>query len=116
MALSATIEKFPEDTAIVTLSGQMTFGSSLKVADFQIQELIKDGVTKLVVDLTGVDYMDSAGLGMLVYVFGSMREKIGELRVCGVSPRLNSLLRLTKTDTFLSIDPNRAVSLAALAD
>ncbi len=115
MPLSATIEKLPDATAVVTLSGQMTLGTSLKVADSQISGIIADGVTKLVIDMTGVDYMDSAGLGMVVYVFGAIREKQGTLRICSVAPRLQTLLQLTKTDTFLSIDQTRAESLAALA-
>ncbi len=114
MPLSATIEKLPDATAVITLSGQMTLGTSLKVADSQVQGLIGDGVTKMVIDLSAVDYMDSAGLGMLVYVFGTLREKTGILRICGVAPRLLSLLKLTKTDTFLSIDQSRSESLAAL--
>lgn len=114
MSLNATIEKLPGATAVVTLSGHMTLGTSLKVADSQIQGIITEGVTRLVIDLTAVDYMDSAGLGMLVYVFGTIREKMGALRLCGVAPRLLSLLQLTKTDTFLTIDHTRAESLAAL--
>ena len=114
MPLNATIEKLPASTAVVTLSGQMSLGTSLKVADSQIQGLITDGVSKLVIDLTAVDYMDSAGLGLIVYVFGALREKNGSLRICGVAPRLQSLLQLTKTDTFLAIDQTRTDSLAAL--
>ncbi len=113
MPLNATIEKLPDATAVITLSGQMTLGTSLKVADSQIQGLISGGVTKLVIDLAAVDYMDSAGLGLLVYVFGTLREKQGVLRICAVA-RLLSLLQMTKTDTFLFIDKSRADSLAAL--
>jgi anti-anti-sigma regulatory factor len=51
---------------------------------------------------------------MLVYAFGALREKNSSLRICGVAPRLLSLLQLTRTDTFLAIDPDRAESLAAL--
>jgi anti-anti-sigma factor len=58
--------------------------------------------------------MDSAGLGMIVFIFGTLREKQGALRICGVAPRLLTLLQLTKTDTFLAIDQTRADSLAAL--
>jgi anti-sigma B factor antagonist len=116
MPLNATIEKLPDATAVVTLFGQMTLGTSLKVADSQIQGLITGGVTKLVIDLAAVDYMDSAGLGMLVYVFGTLREKQGVLRICAVAPRLLSLLQLTKTDTFLFMDQSRADSLAALSE
>lgn len=116
MPLSATIEKLPDATAVVTLSGQMTLGTSLKVADSQISGIITDGITKMVIDLSAVDYMDSAGLGMVVYIFGTMREKGGALRICGVAPRLLTLLQLTKTDTFLGIDQTRSESLAALAE
>ena len=115
MPVDVTIEKLPEATAVITLSGHMTLGTSLKVADSQINGAISDGVTRMVMDLTGVDYMDSAGLGMLVYVYGTMREKSGTLRLCGVAERLRSLLQLTKTDTFLPIDASREESLAALA-
>lgn len=114
MPLSATIEKLPEATAVVTLSGQMTLGTSLKVADSQIHGAITDGFTRMVIDLTGVDYVDSAGLGMLVYAYGTLSAKNGGLRLCGVSARVLSLLQLTKTDTFLAIDPSREESLAAL--
>lgn len=114
MPLSATIEKLPEATAVVTLSGHMTLGSSLKVADSQINGAIADGVNRMVIDLSEVDYVDSAGLGMLVYTYGALSEKNGGLRLCGVCPRVLSLLQLTKTDTFLGIDRSREESLAAL--
>jgi anti-sigma B factor antagonist len=114
MPLNASIEKPSPSTAVVTLTGQMSLGTSLKVADSQILGLVKDGVSRLVIDLTAVDYMDSAGLGLIVYVFGTLREKNGTLRICGVAPRIQSLLQLTKTDTFLAIDQTRAESLAAL--
>lgn len=115
MPVDITIEKLPEATAVITLSGHMTLGTSLKVADSQINGAISDGITRMVMDLTGVDYMDSAGLGMVVYVYGTLREKTGTLRLCGVAPRLLSLLQLTKTDTFLPIDLSREESLAALS-
>jgi len=115
MLLTATIESLPEDTAVVTFAGPMTLGASLKMADSQVHAAISGGVTRMVFDLTGVDYVDSAGLGMLVYFFGAMSQKSGILRLCGVNDRVMSLLRLTKTDSFLSIDGSRSDSLAALA-
>jgi anti-sigma B factor antagonist len=114
MPLSATIEKLPAATAVVTLEGHMTLGSSLKLIDSQINAAIADGVTHMVIDLTGVDYVDSAGLGMLMYTYGTLNGKNGSLRLCGVGQRVMSLLQLTKTDAVLSIDPTRAESLAAL--
>ena len=114
MLMTATIERLPEATAVVTFSGAMALGTSLKIADSQVRAIIADGVTQLVFDLTAVDNLDSAGLGMIVYTFGALREKNGTLRLCGVAPRVASLLKLTKTDTYLAIDPAREESLAAL--
>lgn len=114
MPLSATIDKLPEATAVVTLQGPMTLGSSLKLIDSQINAAIAEGVVHMIIDLTGVDYVDSAGLGMLMYTYGTLNGKSGSLRLCGVAPRVMSLLQLTKTDTVLSIDPTRAESLASL--
>lgn len=114
MLLTATIEKLPESTAVVTLSGPMTLGMSLKLVDSQVQAAISDGVTKMVFDMASVDYVDSAGLGVVVFAYGTLNQKNGALRLCGVSERIRSLLQLTKTDTFLAIDPSREQSLAAL--
>jgi anti-anti-sigma factor len=91
-----------------------TLSTSLKIADSQIQSAIEDGASKMVIDLTDVEYVDSAGLGMLMYAYGMPNEKQGSLRLCGVTARVMSLLQMTKTDMFLSIDKSLDESLAAL--
>ncbi len=51
---------------------------------------------------------------MLVYAYGSLAAKGGSLRLCGVAPRIVSLLELTRTNTLLPVDATAADSLAAL--
>ena len=114
MPLSSTIETLPQGIAVVRLSGGLTLVTSLKIADSQIQSAIEAGVSKMVIDLTAVEYVDSAGLGMLMYAYGMLNEKKGALRVCGVTDRVLSLLRMTKTDMFLPIDKDVDESLTAL--
>ena len=114
MPLDATIERLPEGTAVVTLAGPMTLGGSLKVADSQIHSAITDGVTKMIFDMTGVDYVDSAGLGMMVYTCGTINKKGGAFRAFGVAPRVLTMLQMTKVDTFLGICGSLEESLAGL--
>ena len=114
MFLTATIEKLPANTAVVTFIGNMTLGTSLKMADAQVRAAIADGISRMIFDLAGVDHLDSAGLGMMVYTYGALSEKNGVLRLCGVGERIASLLKLTKTDTLVAIDNCRDDSLAAL--
>lgn len=114
MPVTASIDKRPDGSAVVVLSGQITLGSSLSMVESQVRSVINDGVSKVVFDLTDVGFLDSAGLGMLVYVYGSLAAKGGVLRLCGVAPRIMSLLELTRTNTLLPIDATLADSLAAL--
>ncbi|HTW45992.1 MAG TPA: STAS domain-containing protein [Acidobacteriaceae bacterium] len=114
MPLTTSIERLANETAVVTFQGPLTLGTSLKVADSQVQAAIADGVSRMVFDLAGVDFVDSAGLGLLVYVYGVLSQKNGALRLCGVSQRVLTVFQLTKTDALLAVDGCRDDSLAAL--
>ena len=114
MPVSASIDKHPDGCAVVVFTGQITLGSSLSMVESQVRSIINDGVHKVVFDLTDVGFIDSAGLGMLVYAYGSLAAKGGTLRLCGVAPRIVSLLELTRTNTLLPVDATVADSLAAL--
>ena len=118
MALQASIETLEGGgggkTAIVTLAGLMTLGTNLKTADQQVQTAIDTGAKNLILDLTGVTYSDSAGLGMMVHTYGLIKAKGGSFRLCGVCERVLAMLKLTTTDRFLPVDADRAASLAAL--
>jgi anti-sigma B factor antagonist len=86
---------------VITVSGSLTLGTSLKVLDSQIQNLIDGGLLHLVLDISAVDYVDSAGLGLLIHTYGRLNEKKGTIALNGVQPRVADLLRLTKLDTYL---------------
>lgn len=114
MLLTANVENLSDNTAVVTFSGPLTLGTSLKMVDSQVQQAIQKGVTRMVFDFSAVDFVDSAGLGMIVCAYGAISEKNGAFRLCGVQPRIQSLFHLTKTDNFLLIDAGRDESLAAM--
>jgi anti-sigma B factor antagonist len=113
MSVTASIEQ-NDGCAVVIFTGRITLGTSLSEVEAQIRSLINGGARKLVFDLTAVELVDSAGLGMLVYTYGSLCSKGGALRLCGVAPRILSLLELTKMNTLLAVDATREKSLAAL--
>jgi anti-sigma B factor antagonist len=114
MPVEALMERLPGDTAVFTITGAMTMGASLKAVEEQIRGALGGGIRHLVLDLHGVEYTDSAGLGLLVHTFGQVNERGGSLRLCGIQPRLRAMLHTTKTDTILTLDGNREDSLAAL--
>jgi len=60
-------------------------------------------VPDVVVDLTGVDFLDSAGVGVLVGLFKNSRLRGGRARFCGVTPGVRSVLELIQLDRIFEI-------------
>ena len=115
MAFGIHIETISADTAVVTINGPLTLGTSLKIADSQIQSAIEKGTARLIFDMREVAYMDSAGLGALIHTYGIASSKGGTLRLAGVTDRVADLLRMTRTDSLLAMDADVPASLAALS-
>jgi anti-sigma B factor antagonist len=113
MPLDLTVDRLNPTTAVVAIDGALTLGTGLKMVDTQVQQLIADGVDRLVLDLSQCSYCDSAGLGFLVNAYRSIEER-GALRQCGVGARVMALLKLTRTDSILLCDADRAASLEKL--
>lgn len=73
--------------------------------------LVNDGASKLVLDLSQVQFMDSSGLGALVSVLKAVGGR-GSVVVCGLSSSVQQLFRLTRMDKVFSIAPDVAGALA----
>jgi anti-anti-sigma factor len=114
MPLDLTVDRVNPTTAVVAIDGPLTLGTGLKMVDTQVQQLIADGVDRLVLDLSLCSYCDSAGLGFLVNAYRLVEERGGALRLCGVGARVTTLLKLTRTDNILPCDADRAASLEKL--
>ena len=70
----------------------------------KVQSLIQQGNKNIVIDLSGVAYVDSAGLGELVQAYATTKNKGGALKLVNVTKKLKDLLVVTKLltvfDTF----------------
>ena len=68
----------------------------------RIDELIVAGTTRIVVDLRGVDFIDSSGLGALIGGLKAARQAGGDLRVAAAGTQVLAVLKLTNLDRILS--------------
>jgi stage II sporulation protein AA (anti-sigma F factor antagonist) len=115
MILQMDIQRPAPGVAVARFVGAITLGSSLHAADAQLQKTIREGAAKIVLDMTEVPYMDSAGLGVLVQASGMAKQQGGDLRLCGVSERVAELIKMTRTDALLPVDADVEASLKELA-
>src|SRR5437879_8165074 len=113
MILEAELERLDPTTAVFRLTGRMTLGMRLREIESKITDAAEDGVERLILDLSGIEFIDSAGLGALMILYGNMKVRGGQLRLVAPGPKVLDVLRLTHTDAILPVDPNLEASLAA---
>jgi anti-sigma B factor antagonist len=113
MILEAELDRVDPITAVFRLTGRMTLGMRLREIESTITDATADGVERLILDLSGIEFIDSAGLGALMILYGNMKVRGGQLRLVAPGPKVLDVLRLTHTDQILPIDPTVEASLAA---
>lgn len=82
---------------VVAPVGELDLASVPRVRQ-AVVGVVADGTAHLVLDLSGVDFLDSIGLGLVVAIAKRARSHDGELRVAGVRDRLWSLFELVGLD------------------
>lgn len=85
-----------DGAAVIALSGDVMGGPDGAALHDRLQQLKHDNRRNVVVDLGGVRFMNSSGLGMLIGALTTMRNGGGDLRLARVGPRVHSLLVITK--------------------
>ncbi len=74
----------------------------------RLDEPIMAGCRDLVVDLSGVTFLDSTGLGVLVGRLKMMRSHAGQMRVVGATDRVHKVFAITGLDRVLEMYPSLA--------
>ena len=102
------------DVTIVTINGDITLnkGGDVLLKD-KVQSLIQQGHKNLLIDLSGVSYVDSAGLGELVQAYATTKNRGGALKLLNVTKRLKDLLVVTKLLTVFDTFESEADALAS---
>jgi anti-sigma B factor antagonist len=111
MALSAKIRRVG-DVAVVDLDGRITLGESTGLLRDNFRQLLAQGTKKIVLNLAGVSYMDSAGLGELVGAYTTAKNQGGGVKLLNAQKRLRDLLQITKLQTVFDTydDEQQAVN------
>ena len=78
-----------------------------------VQDFLRRGSDQIVLDLSDVDFIDSAGLGELVRSHAAVRSRGGQLKLVNPSANVCDLLKITKLDQVFDIPPDEATALAS---
>ena len=82
--------------AILDLKGKITLGEGDELLKKEIDSLIQKDQKKLLLNLEGVPYIDSAGLGEIVRTYTTVSRQGGKLKLLNLTKRIQDLLAITK--------------------
>lgn len=114
MMLQTEVFRFDPDIVGISCSGRFTLGNRLNETETLINSIVREGTRKLVLDLTHVEFLDSAGLGVIMHAHGKVEERGGQFRVAGPTEQVQRLLEVTHANRILTVDPDLVTSVNRL--
>ena len=106
--------KSEEVVDVVEVTGRVAASEAMDLTRRLEQHLEDGAVRPLVLDLSRVDYMSSAGLGMVVWLGKRMRESKQGFALFGLRDRVAQVFKLSGLDRILPVYPDRAAAEAAV--
>lgn len=103
MLLQIEQKQIEPGISLVELSGKLALGRESQRIESLVDELARESAPRVIFDLTKIDYIDSAGIGLLALAAGKMKQAKGALKVVTAEGRVRQMLSLTQMDTIVGL-------------
>lgn len=105
-------ERQAGDVTILDLEGKITIGEGSVALRTAVRRLLSEGKKKILLNLGGVSYIDSSGIGELVSSFTTVNKDGGSLKLLNLTQKVQDLLAITKLLTVFDVyeDENEALA------
>ncbi len=100
---------------VATLTGQLNLGNRVAEFEHTVKERITEGSRQMILDLTGLTYIDSAGLGMVAACAGIIFKASGRMVVVAPAGRIMQMFEITRLNKVIDLYPNLEVAVASFA-
>lgn len=104
-------ERIVDGITILDLKGKMTLGEGDELLKDKINSLMNQGRGKILLNLEGVPYIDSAGLGEIVRTYTTVSRQGGTMKLVNLTKRITDLLAITKLLTVFETYDNESEAL-----
>ncbi|OUE30547.1 Anti-sigma-B factor antagonist [Clavibacter michiganensis] len=104
MALTTATARREDDITVVTASGLLNMAAAPELRQ-AIHDALDAGPPRILVDLAGVEFIDSSGLGALIAGLRAARDAGGDLRIAAPGPQVVMVLQLSNLDRVLVSTP-----------
>ena len=104
-------ERQAGDVTVLDMSGKITIGEGSVQLRTAIRRLLEEGKKRILLNLGGVSYIDSSGIGELVSSFTAINKEGGQLKLLNLTQKLQDLLTITKLLTVFDVYESEAEAL-----
>jgi anti-sigma B factor antagonist len=108
-------ERQAGDVTVLDLNGKVTIGEGSVALRNTIRRLLGEGKTKILLNLGGVGYIDSSGIGELVSSYTAVNKEGGTLKLLNLTQKIQDLLAITKLLTVFDVYEDEAEALASFS-
>ena len=106
-------ERQAGDVTVLDMSGKITIGEGSIALRSAIRRLLEEGKKKILLNLAGVGYIDSSGIGELVSSYTAIGKEDGQLKLLNLTEKLRDLLAITKLLTVFDVYESEADALSS---
>jgi len=103
-------------TLILELSGPLQLGFECKQLGLAVDQLLRNGHTRVALDLSKLTKLDSAGLGKVVNCFSRLKTAGGALCLAGTNGMIDGVLKIVQADRFLKSYPTARQAAESFSD
>jgi anti-sigma B factor antagonist len=111
MALKMTSREV-NGASVIALDGRIVLGEESKALREKLKSLIAEGKKKIVLNMNNVEYIDSAGLGILVATHVSAKIQGASLKLSNLGRKFQEVLQITKLLTVFEVCDTEAAAVA----
>ena len=104
------------DITILDLKGRLRVGGNALALHRSIRSLVLEKKTLIILNLAGVNFIDSCGLGELVASQVSVENKGGEIKLIGITNQLRELLKATRLLAVFDTYEDELEAIQSFAD
>ena len=109
------VENTPAGVTIAWIEGRLNVGSNLVFLEGDLKKIVESGAKSVVLNLAGVNYVDSAGLGVLIGIAGMLRQSGGEAKIAALQPRVAEIFNIARLPKVVGVYNDNDAALAAFA-
>lgn len=112
MALKLTTRTVSGVT-VVEAVGRIILGQETNDLRESVKGLLANGITRIVINLAQVDFIDSSGLGALVGLYSTANSRGAKIKLASITQRFHELLQITKLLTVFDVYDSESAAVSS---